>query len=572
MRVHGRILFPVLLLLVLGPGAVTLRAQASLVPAYHPVYEWLHHLRVRGILPRFNYEALPLTRGGITALLDSAATRENRLSFADRALLASFRAEFVVDTTTPVVTLLQGGDSTIGATLRQKVDLILSDRIPHLYRYTGTEDNATVDYTAGLGWFAGSEVAGTVDKFEVKRLEAYGTLRQRIGFHVDLQDASSSSLFRFHPQWRSTAETEGGSSSTVWGQGFATAALGAFQVDIGTGTQRVGAPARQAVILQPYSANFDWVRLSFNTRVVQYSFTHGSLVADPYDTVLAGSGLPTRVAPARWIAVRRLQIRPDARLQLGFTETLTYSNRGVDLAYLNPIYPLRFAEFNTNGRDDPVWYLDAVIRPVSGLEVSGTLGIDDMYSFADWLRPTGHRSNNDLTTKLLYQAWSTIAMAPGTDVYGGYVRVEPFFYTHILPLNTYEQWHLPLGAEVGPNGDEWTVGVRQWLPWRGSIAVSLSGGRHGLNPVDSLGNEIADVGGSLTSRQTTQRVLFLAGDVHHTRTIRVDGEFEPFRGIRLEAHWEHRDVTLGTRLPQYSVLRIQTSFMFYPFDVLLLPF
>ena len=37
-------------------------SQASLVPVYHQVYDWMHYQRVRGNAPVYNYEALPLTR------------------------------------------------------------------------------------------------------------------------------------------------------------------------------------------------------------------------------------------------------------------------------------------------------------------------------------------------------------------------------------------------------------------------------------------------------------------------------------------------------------------------------
>ncbi len=47
-----------------------LRAQSSLVPSYHPVYEWLYQQRIQGNLPYYNYESLPLTRGRIVEHLN----------------------------------------------------------------------------------------------------------------------------------------------------------------------------------------------------------------------------------------------------------------------------------------------------------------------------------------------------------------------------------------------------------------------------------------------------------------------------------------------------------------------
>ncbi|MEX0691082.1 MAG: hypothetical protein WD934_01800 [Gemmatimonadales bacterium] len=558
-------------LTVLGVLVTTsAHAQLSLVPTDHPVYEWLHRQRVRGVVPRYDYEALPLTRGLLRALLDEASA--GGLSRIDRSLAATYRSEFSVDTVAPQ-TLLQGQARGVVEVVREKISLVLSERESHLYRYAGPEANVTVDYFMGGGAFGGTEVSGTgPDKYELKHVRLFGTLYDRIGFHLDAQNASGSNLLRFHPQWGTTPEVTAGGSATVWAQGFVTTRYRALQFDIGTGTQRLGAPGREAVILRSYSSNYDWVRISLATPGVQYMFTHGSLVAATRDTVVPGTaGTLTRIAPSRWIAVRRVQLRPSTRLQLGFTEALAYSNRGVELAYLNPIYPLRVAEFNTNDRDNPVWYLDGVFRPINGLEFSATLGIDDLSIISDVLRPTGGRNNNDLTTKLLYQAWGTVAIGSGTDLFAGYLRVEPFFYTHKLGLNTFQQWDLPLGADVGPNADEWTVGFRQWLPRGGWMRFSGSGGRHGMNPLDASGNMVEDVGGSLSSVHLGQRILFLRGDLHRTTTFRMDGGIEPIRGWRFDVAVERRVVRAGTQIANRTILRFGTSLMFYPIDVLLLP-
>src|SRR6185503_10275858 len=159
----------------------------------------------------------------------------------------------------------------------------------------------------------------------------------------------------------------------------------------------------------------------------------------------------------------------------------------------------------------------------------------------------------------------------GTEIQAEFLRIEPFFYTHWQALNTFEERGFALANDLGPNSDERWVALKQWVPWRGWVRGSLRFVRQGLNPIDITGQVVQDVGGALTSRHTTQQILFLAGDVQHWRGVGLDLGFEPWPGISARVDYERRTVTQGTRLPDRSVLRVNLMFSFYPVDLLLRP-
>lgn len=549
-------------------------AQQSLVPVHHPVYEFLHRQRVAGRTPWFRYEALPLSRGDVHALLDSVAGHAD-LSRAERALVASYGREFATPVDPAPVTLTQGRAASVPGTIAQKVRLLFSDDEPHFFQYARPDGNVTADYVFGKGTFIGGEGAAIgdgPDQFGFKGFVAYGTIYGSLGFHVEGMNPAGSPLLRFHPEWGKTYDVINGRSSALFGQAFFTLQHRAFRFDLGNGPLRLGAGEPEAVVFRETSAGFSWLRATFATRTVDLTYLHGALTAPVSTDPLPGfPDTLTRTAPSRWVVAHRVAVRPSSRVQLAITETVAYSNRGLDPTYLNPVYPLRLAEFSNGERDNPVVYLDATVRPVNGVELHGALGIDDLYALGDLYTRTGRRSNNDLTTKLLYQAGARVSLPGGVDARLDYTMVDPFFYTHRFALNTYSQQGFALGSSVGPNGDQLLAGIRVWLPWRAWLGGSLAWGRRGMNLVDTAGAVVQDVGGSLTSVHNGQRILFLAGDRHRTRVVTVEAALEPWRGVRAELVWERRAVLEGTQLADYGVLRATIGFTWYPLNFLLDP-
>jgi hypothetical protein len=561
----------VLLVLVL-PGFLS--AQVSLVPADHPVYDWLGRQRAIGLAPDYSYEMLPLSRERITNALRQIGQRDDKLSAQDRELLHSYAAEFAADSI-PVAqrnTLLQGFDSTFMASVKKKTRLLFSQTEPHVFAYmdSASRSNVVVDFHWSAGAVDADDPPDTIShKIAFAGGRVYGTIYDRVGFHLEGGNAYGGPGIRYHPYWGKTFETSvSRRSTTLLAQGFVSWRDRGFRVDVGNGTQRVGLGAREAVILRPESPSYNWLRLGFDSRYVQYGVMYGSLQGPRSEVFLPG-GIKSAISPWRWLVLQRLQLRPFSRLQLSFTETVTYSNRGFDPAYLNPIYPLKLGEYETNDKDNPVWYFDGVFRPVSRVELYGTLGLDDLNELSDLLKPTGRRSINDTLTKLLVQTGATVAAPFGVDLQVEFLRVEPFFYTHRYPLNSYHINGFSLANDLGPNADQRMVALRQWLPRRSWIRASVASVRHGRNVVDSTGKVVRDVGGSIGSSFVDQRVLFLDGDVHRYRTVAIDAHAEPWRGIAFNLSYEKRDVGQGKQIADRRILRFDGSVSWYPLLFLL---
>lgn len=315
------------------------------------------------------------------------------------------------------------------------------------------------------------------------------------------------------------------------------------------------------------AGNFDWVRINFDTKYFQYTFIHGALKAETVNIEVEGyPGVRSRISPERWFALRRFQLTPAKWITMAFTETLTYSNRPLELAYANPLLPLRFGEYETLDKDNPIWFFEGSLRPLNNIELYATIGIDDLLNFSDILKPTGERKSEDAVVS--YQIGSSITLPTSTIINGEIIQFDPFFYTHWQFFNTYDELGSPLGASIGPNSRQFFLSVRQWLPWRSFLDISVSQVKKGFNEIDANGNLVTDVGGDIFEGQTGGDIVRLfAGDVHEWNEIRIQYEIEPIRGIRFFGTLNKRIVNQGLQLNDYDGFYGGIEFNFYPIIV-----
>ena len=117
----------VLLLIYISP---LVNAQVENAPANHPVYEFLHRMEVKRILPSYHGTIIPISREKVAGYLNEIQERRHRLSGTDEQLLDLYRLEFAYDLgygTAGSTTLFSRGDfrSNIGEAVTQKQKYLL---------------------------------------------------------------------------------------------------------------------------------------------------------------------------------------------------------------------------------------------------------------------------------------------------------------------------------------------------------------------------------------------------------------------------------------------------------------
>ncbi len=529
MRFLSRSLALLASLTFLSPAA----AQPEILPAEHALYDFLHQQRVRGALPEYRHEARPLGRARLGRLLDSLSARTDggaRLDAVSADWLARYRREIFEPAEAVAAVIGDGG----------RVRLPL-----------GAETEKFLYYRRDADWRLALSAIGRVQGRASDGEAAYGgislvpegvfqgTYRGLVGFYVGTfngaQLSGDTRVLQADPvlaplYYIGRADVPPGNFDR------ATASLRAagrtFSAEIAHERLLLGASFGDPLILGPNADYFSFVRLGLDARVVQYQFVHGAL-GDRSFFVEGDEGSGVLLGPERYLALHRIVLNPWHRLQLAFTETVVYGQRGPELAYLNPVNPIKPAEHALWDRDNSLFTLEAVFRPTDGLEAYGTFLADDL--------DVGLLGKNSFNNKWAVQAGLGAALGPAT-AWAEYTRIEPFVYTHRFLLdgsfyNAYQHNGFGLGHPLGPNADQVEVGLRAWGPLRTRGEVRARYARRGENIVDENGEVVRNVGGDITDgRQPPFSDFskeFLAGERIEGPGLSVRLTWEPVRDIAL---------------------------------------
>lgn len=563
---------------LLAPALMSsaLEAQISLVPAQHPVYDWLYHQRVLGNIHRFSYEAQPLSRGTITSYLVRLDARRDRLGSHDRELLRQFLQELSPEGMEEAAeqNLFKGEGNVFQRAIRN----FKEQKEPHLYAYTDSAYSYAIDVFYGQRYLSAEDGEGTFNTVLVEKgVRGFASFYDHFGLHMEVGNLSAQSDRRglfFDPLYDKTfsvVEEERGNSNYF--EAMTSLEYGVISAHVGHGALRYGAGFGDPLILSQDASKFDWIRLNLDLNVFRYTVLFGNPTADTDDgiLILEGDTVSTRLAPKRWLAMHRFEFLPGDRLKIAFTEMVMQSGRSLDLAYVNPVSPIFLSELDNETRDNVMWILEATWRLVPGLEVHGALLVDDASVFGNIFRG---RREGECTSEVrdgcnpdrAFDIGATGSLNSGWDVSVGYQRIEPWVYSHFQRLNAFEQRGFGFGNQLGPNSDQVRVQVRKWLPRRAWVRAWLATTRRGLNPVDGNGEVTNNVGGDilLGSRpRASGEIGFLEGaDVHKYREIGIEGVIEPWRGIKLSVRYELRDITQGTRLPDRDLFDIRLTIGF----------
>lgn len=304
-----------------------------------------------------------------------------------------------------------------------------------------------------------------------------------------------------------------------------------FSAEIAHARLTMGASFGDGLLLTDNPDHFSFVRLGLDTRAVQYHFVHAALGDRSY-SVAGDDGEGILLGPERYMALHRVTVNPWRWLQLGFTEAVVYGQRGPELAYLNPINPIKPAEHALWDRDNTLFALDAVVRPIPGVEAYGTFLADDL--------DVGLLGQNSFNNKWAVQAGIGAALGPALG-WIEYTRIEPFVYTHRFLLdgsfyNSYQHNGFGLGHPLGPNADQVEAGLRVWLPMRVRGTAKLRYVRRGENYTDPETGDHVNVGGDLNDGRQPPfsdfSKVFLAGERFAGPGATLGLTWEPIRDYR----------------------------------------
>jgi hypothetical protein len=488
------------------------------------VYRFLVHAESAGALKNFSSSVLPMQRYDITECLKEIRLRDTLLSSSAHRTLERFETEFRIRQRKNVVVIPSKTDST-----SIFFDELISDNEKLVYFHGDSSVSVSLSPLGSLEYRAKEDDSSRSALLAQFGFRLFGSIGDNFGYFLQatngsqlsgekslaLEDVRLRSNIKFDELNSDFDFTE---SHLVFMNDWFWASVGREQMVIGSGFQArtfLGNQAPPMDALQ-FGARFENFR---------YRFMHASLLSAPVGPGEIGFGVKLI---NKFFVFHRFAIMGDWG-EIAFNESIIYSDRDVDLAYLNPLSFFKSLEHSLRDRDNSAMGLDAVLRPYDGVQIKAAFFLDDIIFSEVGKGFWGNKT-----------AWNigTMIVAPkGINTFAEYARVEPYNYSHFNFQNAMTNDRQQFANILPPNSDRITAGIEWWYGNRYPLTVTFYNTRHGRNIVDSEGEIVRNVGGDVERTRDfgdSDRVEFLDGDLLKTFTTDIQAGFEIIRGWNIQ--------------------------------------
>jgi len=416
----------------------------------------------------------------------------------------------------------------------------VSDSVKRFRLYTENNSSLNFGVDASMMFRAGSTTIGdTADPFLLARpaMRFMGNLDGTLGFFLDL---SNGVKLRGDSRRIATSDPVLGRTFKflVEEQQFFDRYIGYVQyqgehlrVRFGREQIQMGFSPIDNLVHSINAAPMDGLLIDVPYKSVRFTSTHS--MVDGADT--AGVAVP-----GKFVATHRLAIDPLPWLSVAVSDVIVYWNRGLDLAYLNPLAFFVSAGLGTADRsatDNSMLGVDVAVRPMDGMLVYGSFIADDL-AFSTIGDTSWLGNNNKYAWQLGLSQLVDVAAMP-LLLSAEYVRIDPFTFSHRSMSASYTHMGAPIGYDMQSNSDRVAAQVRLWLAPRTFVRLDVDYTRWGENILDVFGNvltgedprfpgsgavvAIGNVGGNISrgDGDFLQGNRFLRGVVSHSRRVNL---------------------------------------------------
>lgn len=504
-----------------------LKAQTGYVPAGHPVYDFLERMDALQIIDGFNSLERPQTRHDIAKLIVEINEHTHQLSVVDRNMLNDFLSEFEYE---------MSGKLNISTSL---VKDGLNDRYSQKEKYLFTySDSGRAAFFVNLLAEAQNIIRYDLDKktSESSLLGYYGgairgSLINRFSFLIrgingrvwgNKDAAKLNRDVRYN--YKYNLDVSDGQTFYDVTEGYLSAEFDLVKFKIGRDQLNFGYGPFSNIL--GYSApQFDYLSFSFMYKIIDFSFFHGKLLGSTYSGIDSLQGVVKKVTD-KYLVYHRMGFNISKHFALGLGEMLIYSDRPIDLSYLNPFNFYKTTEHTNQDRDNSLMFFDASNNSIEGLKFYTSLLIDDM----DFGKIGKNWYGNQTTFNFTVYSANLYRLVP-VDLYFQYLRAEPYMYTQRIKENNFTSGGFSLMDPLQPNSYLIALSCRYRPYYRLSITADFSYMKHGANPVEADGT-IRNVGGDINTGYRlgdSQEVSFLDGDMEYYRAVSLSAVFEPLK-------------------------------------------
>jgi hypothetical protein len=522
----------------------TLFAQTGYVQVGNPVYSFLERYSQLGIIENYNQFEIPKTKAEVISYLSELVKQNPKLSEIDKQKLNYFIKEFSYDISQSTYSL----KSLAGNGL----NYLEADNPKYLFFSSGKEGSFFVNLIAGANGISksGSDLNQNSVFPYVFGGELSGSFGNNLGFMIRGINGSyfgEKSLLRNEPEFDynykfNQSDTLYGSSYFDHSEGYLTYQSKFASIKIARDRVNLGY-GKIKTILGNVSPRMDYLALNLKYKFMKFSFIHGKLLGSKSITS-AG-----RFVTDKFFVYHRFAFDLSQGSQFGIGETVIYSRRGIDLSYLNPFVFYKSAEHANQDRDNSMLFAD--FRSTS-LIPKVTFYLQFMLDDMDFSKiGTGWYGNQTL--------WNFGISSPAlnllpADIIGfQMIRIEPYFYTHRIPDNSFTNSGYTLTDNLEPNSVLFSVNYDFSLKYNLDFSLNYIYSIHGANKTSNSGT-ITNYGGDvLVGHRSSDNlnVKFLDGIREAKNDINFIVRYEPLFNYVLLLRANYSTVELSANKKSY---------------------
>jgi hypothetical protein len=539
-----RLIFLIFLILIVEKAF----AQVENVPITNSVYTFLKEMKVKGIVSFIREDDPVLSRFEVKNLLESINSQIIELSSTEKKLLQKYRIEFLDSLDPDTATQLFNPTNNLFSDL----DQMITDKIKFLYAYQEPENNI---YFEWLGHFYhGQDFSQTKavnsNLYDIG-FRIRGTVFNHLGYNLTVIKGGSSGNRSFakiieprlasNYKWIDNVENIDNYDFTYGYLKYLTQPYKDMNISFQLGREDItlGYGYGSNLILSGDNPTMDFLKFNFDYGIISFSSLHAST------TGYFNNDREQNYT--KYFAFNHLKLKFENLFDVGVGESMIYSGRGIEFAYLTPVGFYKFIEMETQDRDNGNLYFDIQTKFVKNLELQATFLLDE-----NILSNLGDLEK--YTNKTAYQVggfWYRPIGINDLSLILEYTRIRPFVYTHFNIKNNYTAFGTNLGHRIGPNADELMLrtnyNFNEWL--RFSLEYRYQ--REGNNIFAEDGTLIKNVGGDIALTHgfvpENTKAYFLDGERVNTNFFSLGFRVEPIRDFIFDISYNYNKMSNTTK-------------------------
>lgn len=510
-------------------------SQQENVPIDHDVYTFLKEMKVKKIIDNIHDDNPSMSREEVRKFLEAIDAKSSELSSTEKGLLKKYQNEFYDDKadSTNTYQMFRGATG-----FSSNPSDLLGDKIKYIYAFRKNDANF---YLNLLGRYVhGQNFSPKINNAELFDIgfRFRGTFFEKLGYSLSVIKGGIKGSAGFaavvDPRMKYNfkyVENIENISNYDFTEGYLRyfsrpAEDMSLAIELGREKIKFGYGYESKFVLSGDHPLLDFIKLDFNYGIFSFTSWHASTVGE-FD--------PIRDANyTKYIATNRFKLSFKNLFDFGLGESIVYSGRGIELAYLNPLAFYKFEEMSLQDRDNGMLWFDLETHFIKDLEFQATFYMDDdpfgnLQNLSNYINKTGYK---------LAAFWYSPFSISDLSLIFEYTRIRPYVYSHNNPKDTYTSWGQILGDQIGPNSDE--IFLR--LAYNANASLRLNFDfqhiRHGANIYDSFGNLIFNSGGDVFVAHRDNidpvNIEFLDGERINTNIFTFGMRYEPIRQVFLD--------------------------------------